>query len=63
MFFYLLYAIEWLLKSLYYLDFYRAYRNISFEREAYLEEKNLDYLRVRRPYQGLKYIFVNPLDY
>ena len=62
-FFYLLYIIEWLLKSLYYLDFYRAYRNISFEREAYLEEKNLDYLRVRKPYQGLKYIFVNPLDY
>ena len=62
-FFYLLYVCEWLLKSLYYLDFYKAYRNISFEREAYLEEKNLEYLRVRKPYQGLKYIIVNPLDH
>jgi hypothetical protein len=62
-FFYLLYLLEWVLKSLYYLDFYRAYRNISFEREAYLHENNLHYLRERRPYQGLKYIFVNPMDH
>ena len=61
-FFYLLYLAEWLLKSLYYLDFYQAYRNISFEREAYLNEKNLCYLRERRPYQALRYLFVNPLD-
>lgn len=60
-FFYLLYLTEWILKSLYYLDFYRAYRNISFEREAYLQEKNLFYLRERKPYQGLRYLFVNPL--
>jgi hypothetical protein len=62
-FFYLLYLLEWVLKSLYYLDFYKAYRNISFEREAYLHENNLHYLRERKAYQGLKYIFVNPMDH
>lgn len=61
-FFYLLYLGEWVLKSVYYLNFYRAYRNISFEREAYLEEKNLQYLQERKPYQFLRYLFVNPIE-
>ncbi|MDM9631584.1 hypothetical protein QU605_08890 [Robiginitalea sp. M39] len=61
-FFYIFYLVEWLLKSLYYLDFYRAYRNISFEREAYMEEQNLQYLQERKPYQALKYLFVNPIS-
>jgi polyferredoxin len=61
-FFYLLYLLEWIVKSLYYMDFYRAYRNISFEREAYLQEKDLQYLQSRKPYQGLKYLFVDPMQ-
>ena len=59
-FFYLFYLLEWVLKSIYYMDFYRGYRNISFEREAYLHEKNLDYLDQRRPYRFLKYVFSKP---
>ena len=33
-----------------------AYRNISFEREAYGNEHNKDYLRTRKPYSWIKYI-------
>lgn len=60
-FFYAVYLLEWILKSIYYLDFYRGYRSISFEREAYLEENNLMYLKSRRPYQFLKYLFTKPI--
>ena len=61
-FFYLFYLLEWIFKSLYYLDCYCAYRNISFEREAYINEGNLEYLRDRKPYQAFKYIFSNPIQ-
>ena len=33
-----------------------AYRNISFEREAYENEYNKTYLKHRRPYSWVKYI-------
>lgn len=37
--FYIIYIIEWIFKG---------YRNISFEKEAYSNEKNLDYLKTRK---------------
>ncbi len=55
-FFYLWYLVEWLLRSLVYFSFYKAYRNISFEREAYARERDRDYLGSRRPYQFLSYL-------
>ncbi|MDG1571971.1 hypothetical protein OZ410_06560 [Robiginitalea sp. M366] len=55
-FFYAWYLCEWLLRALYYRDAYKAYRNISFEREAYACEKDPGYLVKRRPYQFLSYI-------
>jgi hypothetical protein len=60
-FFYMFYFLEWILKSAWYRDFYTGYRNISFEREAYLQENNLCYLGERRPFQFLKYVFSKPL--
>lgn len=40
--FYIIYLIEWVFKG---------YRNISFEKEAYNNEKDLDYLeQKRKPY-------------
>ena len=45
--FYLWYLAEWLVRVVLYLDFYRAYQNISFEREAYTHEKDMDYLKNR----------------
>lgn len=43
--FYILYILEWLFRL---LKKGNAYRNISFEREAYANDGNLDYLGSRR---------------
>lgn len=55
--FYILYILEWLLRSLLYLNTYRAYKNMSFEREAYHNEKQLDYLDSRKPFSFMNYLF------
>lgn len=54
--FYVLYLIEWVLKSIFYMDRYKGYQNTSFEREAYHNEKNLDYLNERRLFSFIKYL-------
>ena len=54
--FYLFYILEWLIRTILYLDSYRAYQNISFEREAYANEKNPKYLAERRPFSFLDYL-------
>jgi hypothetical protein len=54
--FYLWYISEWLLRTVLYLDSYRAYQNISFEREAYANEKDMEYLAKRRIFGFLKYL-------
>lgn len=53
--FYVLYVLEWLVKLCFYGS--KAYRNISFEREAYSNDEDTCYLLVRRHYAFLKYIF------
>ncbi len=53
--FYVLYVLEWLCRTIWYLDGYRAYQNISFEREAYAHERDPAYLSNRRPFQFLNY--------
>ena len=37
-------------------DVDHAYRNISFEREAYSNEKNMDYIESRKIFAWIKYI-------
>jgi hypothetical protein len=54
--FFLWFAIEYLIRLIQYRDFYLAYKNISFEREAYANEHCIDYLSTRPPYTFLKYI-------
>lgn len=54
--FYILYIIEWLFRMLQYRNFKKAYFNISFEREAYMNGKNLHYLTSRRHYAWLRYL-------
>nr|WP_238934519.1 hypothetical protein [Aurantibacter crassamenti] len=56
--FYIFYLLEWILKSIYYFDRYKGYQNISFEREAYLNENNLDYTTERTPFSFIKYLWV-----
>ena len=47
-FFYLWYGFEFIFRFVQYKNRFKAYRNISFEREAYRNEKDLQYLN-RRP--------------
>ncbi|NDV16843.1 hypothetical protein GO009_12475 [Muricauda sp. TY007] len=54
--FYMLYVSEWLFRTVLYLDSYRAYQNISFEREAYANEKDMQYLSNRKTFGFLHYL-------
>lgn len=53
--FYIFYFLEWFLRTVWYLDAYRAYQNLSFEREAYQHEKDMDYLKKRKFFAFLNY--------
>ena len=52
-FFYLWYVTEWLIRLFMKGN---AYRNISFEREAYANEEYIDYLENRKRFAWIKYI-------
>lgn len=54
--FYVFYTFEFLWRLVQYRQWHLAYRNISFEREAYKNEKDLDYLKTRSFYSFIKYI-------
>lgn len=58
--FYVLYFIEWLIKLIlsgFTLGKIRAYRSISFEQEAYNNQKNYNYLNERKRFTWIKYVF------
>ena len=54
--FYVWYLTEYLIRRIQYRDHYEAYRNISFEREAFANETNLTYLRTRRWWAFWRYL-------
>ncbi|MEA4996139.1 MAG: hypothetical protein VB079_06555 [Petrimonas sp.] len=54
--FYVWYVIEWLIRLVMLHNAHEAYRNISFEREAYSHEKDQDYLRKRERFAWMKAI-------
>lgn len=54
--FYIFYGLEWLIKFLKYKDGYTTYQNLSFEREAYQNEHNLEYMKTRKFWAFLKYM-------
>ena len=54
--FYLWYGIEFLVRLVYKRNWKIAYQNLSFEREAYANENNFDYLKSRSFYNYLKYL-------
>ena len=56
LFFYLWYVIEWVVRLIQYRDAHTAYRNISFEREAYTNQSNLGYPEGRGRYAWVKYL-------
>lgn len=50
------YGIEWIYRLIQYRNQNQAYRNISFEREAYANESDLGYLSTRRKFSWIKYL-------
>lgn len=53
-FFYGWYLIEWIIRM--FMNFGQAYRNISFEREAYDNDDNVNYLEKRKIFSWVKYL-------
>ena len=53
--FYIWYVLEYFIRLLHYKKRHLAYKNICFEREAYANESNLDYLKERKFLGFLKY--------
>lgn len=53
--FFLWYGIEYVIRFIQYRNSKLAYLNISFEREAYQNEKNLHYLKQRSFWSFLRY--------
>jgi len=51
--YYVLYVLDWLIGTI--AGERDAYRTMIFEREAYANENNLDYLSKRKPFAFLKY--------
>jgi hypothetical protein len=54
--FYFWYITEFLIRLIAYKNWNKAYQNISFEREAYRNEKDLNYIKSRSFWSFLKYI-------
>lgn len=57
--FYLVYLTEYIIGLIKYRNHNKAYRHISFEIEAYKNEKNLEYLKQRKPWSAWRanYLF------
>ena len=56
--FFVWYGIEWFVRWVAYcFDGHLAYKNISFEQEAYLHEDDLIYLNNRKLFASWKYLF------
>ena len=54
--FFVIYGFEFLVRLIQYKNWKLAYRNISFEREAYAKEKDLGYLKSRPLFNFIKFI-------
>jgi hypothetical protein len=59
MLFYLWYVVEYGIRRIQYPNHYTAYRNISFEREAFANDENLSYLKTRPFWAFWKYMVMN----
>ncbi len=55
-FFYVWYLAEYLVRLIQYKDRHQAYKNISFEREAYAHEGDFEYLKGRRYWGFFRYL-------
>ncbi|PKP26805.1 MAG: hypothetical protein CVU03_01160 [Bacteroidetes bacterium HGW-Bacteroidetes-2] len=54
--FYIWYSIEYLVRLAQFKNKYEAYKNISFEREAYANESRLEYIKNRKYWAFMAYL-------
>lgn len=57
--YYIWYVIEWIVRLFQYNFTHKAYHNISFEREAYDNESNMEYLQKREKFISFKFYLKN----
>ena len=57
-FFYVLYLIEYVMGRLKGKAHYQSYREISFEREAFNHESDLEYLNKRQAYSSFRFLLI-----
>ena len=55
-FFFVFYSIEFIVRLFQFKNWNLAYKNISFEREAYFNEKDLEYLKSRPKWNFINYL-------
>ena len=55
-FFYIWYVLEWIVRLIQYCNFNKAYKDISFEREAFDKQLNYKYKNERKHYSWWKYL-------
>ncbi|MCA0154344.1 hypothetical protein [Winogradskyella vincentii] len=53
--FFILYGLEFVIRLIKHRNWHLAYKNISFEREAYINESNFDYIRNRKNWSFMNY--------
>ncbi|MEP7264163.1 MAG: hypothetical protein ABI772_06690 [Bacteroidota bacterium] len=53
--FYFFYSVNYFVNLIRFRNHHKAYTNIIFEKEAYANEKNKDYIITRKPWSFLKY--------
>ena len=58
-FFFLWYGLEFVFRLFQYWNWSKAYRNVSFEREAYANQDNISYLPSRKRFAWFHYLKVN----
>ena len=56
LFFYIWYFLDFVIKYLRYRNWDKAYRNIIFEKEAYNNENDLNYLKKRKRYAFITFV-------
>lgn len=54
--FYIVYLLEWLWRIIIHRNYMKAYHAISFEREAYANQRDMNYLNNRKRFAFLKYL-------
>jgi len=61
-FFFIWYVVEFLFHLIRFGNWDRAYHMISFEKEAYQNEENLDYLKNRKIWSFSKYFIIKNIE-